>query len=530
MIENKKGDIMYIELKEKKTQNITEYTDRQDMVFQKTTGTRTFDMFKNFENLGGSVNKSKIQKALIKKYREYFEFPKVFEAVMDIVNSLVPIKDGDVVDLILDKLEDIKELDPQILKSAKNNLPYLFESVKRKMIFDRYGNQYALDWYVDSGLWVKVETDPKKKLGITEIEMLDPLRLELVEENNEYKYLYIREDIDGTPNEEEIEEIPYDKVLFIGSGLRDANTGINIGYLNKAIRPINHLNMMENSMVVHRFVRAPERWVFKIDVSGMNSKRAKAYIKQMQEKYRSRYTIDAITGELKSQSNVMAMQENFWIAKTESQNGGHEIDTIGGNASFGDIDDILYAQKEVYKSLHVPLSRLEPDSTFNFGSRVEEISRDEMKFQAFIKRLRMFFNNLFLALLKVECIYTKTMKEDEFNEIINDLIFRYENDSVYEMARKRAEMETMFELASQYEEIALKYKGEDWFRKEILRETDDEIIEFKEIVKKEKEEREKEYGDDEDDESSNTTFVKHKKSTSPEDLIAPKSKEKEKEE
>lgn len=487
---------MAILLDEDKITRVIDDDNFDQIPIDRNAGQGGYNIFSSFYD--NKSSKDEAQKNLICDYRRIRQYPKVDDAVTDIKNGMVPIcNDRSVVDILVDDLDYMFET-PGLLNKIKKNLPIAFNRIKSLLRFNISGNQYADDWYTDGCLYVYYNTEKKDNntKGIKEIRMLDPLKLKLIKDTAKGMYY------EYTSENETKLEIAYKNVLFISSGLKDPFTGLNISYLNKALRPINLLHMLENSLVVHRFVRAPERWVFKIDVSNMSSQRGKELIKKMQENYKSRFTIDIITGELKSNSNFMTMLENIWIPKTESQNGGHEIDTVGGNGDFGNLDDLLIFQKEVNRSLHVPLSRLEPDATFNFGSRVEEISRDEKKFMTFIKTLRNKFNNLFIYLLKIELELMLVAKPEEFDKIKDQIRFQYYNDNTYELAVEKSQIEGIFELASQYEQLAVKYRGEDWFMEKMLKMTKKDIKEYH----KRKEEREKEVDKqmpDQDDENNN---------------------------
>ena len=463
---------MSILLNEDRITRAIDQSNFDQIAIDRNGGQRSYNIFNGLGD-DDSMKRDKMQKSIIQDYRRYRQYPKVDDAVTDIKNSMVPImEDRDVVEILVDELDFMFE-SPKTLNNLKKELPKSFDRVKSLLRFNIDGNQYADDWYTDGCLYVYVNYN---KEGLQEVRMLDPLKLTLVEENKKMYYEYNTGIKDEYGRKADKEKIPYNKVIFVASGLKDPSTGLNIGHLNKAIRPINLLQMMENSLVIHRFVRAPERWVFQIDVSNMGSQRGKSFIKKMRDDYRSRFTIDAITGELKSNSNIMAMQENFWLPKTDSNNGGHEISTVGGNMQgIGEIDDILLFQKEVYKALNVPISRLEPDATFQLGNRVEEINRDEKKFMTFIKSLRNKFNKLFIRLLKIDLVSKLISKPEEFEAIKDQIRFRYENDNTYELAAKRAQLENIFEIASQYEDFALKWYGEDWFMENMLRMTKEQM-------------------------------------------------------
>ena len=278
-----------------------------------------------------------MQKSLIKTWRFYSRIAKVEDRLMEIYNeAVVSDETEDIIELMTKKLEGAFE-NESVNKKVIKTLPLLFSKIVDMLMFDVKGTEIFKKWYVDGGLYLYIEFDKSKKAGIKEIRFLDPLKLELVTEGGKTTYSYITDDEESftTYSTETTIKLPTKNVIYIPSGLK-SEEGIPISYLNKAVRPINMLHLMENSMVVHRFVRAPERLVFRIDVSGMNKKKAKAYMRNLRSKYRSKYTINGITGEMNSQNVIMSMQENYWLPKTNSNNGGHDIDTIGGSQSLSE--------------------------------------------------------------------------------------------------------------------------------------------------------------------------------------------------
>jgi len=446
---------------------------------------------------GGKWSKSKPEekleqeKTLIKRTRAISKTAKVETCLMDIVNEAVVPDSKNPVVVDTSDIESVSMSD-SVLEKAKEGIETSFSRIIKKMNFKKKGTSIFMDWYVDGRLYVYVEWDNNKKEGITGIRFLDPLKLKLVykKDSKSGKKHFVYEytvSLDENGEKQDPLEIPYKNVLFIPSGLTDTS-GVVISYLNKALRPLNLLNMMENSLVIQRFVRAPSRWVFKIDVSGMNKKRAKSYMNNLQSKYRSRFRINAVTGELNSNNMTLAMQENFWLPKTNSQNGGHEIDEIGGNQNLGDIDDILYWKKEVDSSLNV-VPENDENSIINFGSRLEEISRKEFKFFRFIKWIRTYFNILFTLLLKIESVFSNTLTIQQWEEIKGDIFYIYENDSIYESAKKRQKNLAKLEDAQAFAETALRWYGEEWFRTNILEQTPEEQKKFKEDYEKRKAEK-----------------------------------------
>jgi len=404
---------------------------------------------------GSKSDKIEQEKKLIRTWRDLSQLPKVENALMDIWNEAVVADSRHPVSVDTSEIELSNEKKNEAVKEAVENA---FSLILKEMRFRSAGTKIFKDWYVDGRLYVYYET---KNGHITEIRFLDPMKIKLIQEDKNSYYEYIPDDA-ITINGQRVEKakIPAKQVIFIPSGLKSAD-GIWLSYLNKAVRPLSLLQMLENSLVIHRFVRAPERWVFRVDVSNMNKKRAKTFINNMVSKYRSKYQIDPVSGNVNAQNTLLAMQENIFLPKTNSQNGGHEIDSIGGNASFGDIDDILYWKDEVSASLNLPQSK-DTEAMFNFGSRLEEISRAEHRWFRFIKFLRSYFNMLFTKLIGIELVENKTMTKDEFDEIDDDIYYVYENDSIYEEAKKFSKIEMVLEKLSTYGEVIEKWFGPEW--------------------------------------------------------------------
>jgi len=418
------------------------------------------------------------EKNLVKTYRKYAAISKVDEAIQDITNEAIVVDEEDSCAIHTERIDFMGS--PSVAKGLKEKiLPEIFSKIYSKLKFDLHGDQYFERWYVDGRLYVYV--DSSKEDGIKDIRILDPLRLTLVRENKKLRYDYQTGEKDENGCNKEPMEIPFKNVIYITSGLHDAETGAVISYINKAIKPINQLQMMENSLVIHRFIRAPERWLFKLDTSGMSDSKATEYMRKAREQFRSRFSVDPITGETKSQSLLMSMQENFFIAKRNTQGGGHEIDTIGGSSQgFDNIDPIIYFQKEMYKALNVPVSRLEPENTTFIGSRTEEINRDELNFFKFIKKLRKRgMHVLFMKLIELEGILTGRIKKEDYDAVEDDIRFVWRNESIYEQARESSTIQSIIENSGmQAEELAHKYFSVEWFRKKVLKQTDEQIAKY----------------------------------------------------
>lgn len=418
------------------------------------------------------------EKKLIATWRDLALQPKVENALMDIWNEAVVADSKDPVNVDTSQIDIGEEKKNTILK---DEVEKSFSRILKRMNFKTNGTKIFKDWYVDGRLYIYFE---KNSEGIiTAIRFLDPLKLTFVKKSDKeyiFEYEESRNLYQGVYGEKL--EIPSKNVLFIPSGLKNAD-GLWLSYLNKAVRPINLLQLLENSLVIHRFVRSPERWVFKIDVSSMNRKRAKAYIEKLRNQYRSRFSINSTTGEISAENTTLAMQENIYIPKTGSQNGGHEIDTIGGSSSFGDIADVLYYKDEVAMSLNLPV-RDGQDATFLFGGKAEEISRAEYKWFRFIKWLRGYFNNLFLKLIKTELLATKVLTEKEWEEIKDEIQFIYENDSIYEESKRINKIIMKLDLLKDYAETVEEWYGEEWLRRNLLGDSEEDIKKYMEIRKK----------------------------------------------
>lgn len=404
---------------------------------------------------GSIAEKLEQEKKLIETWRELSQMPKVENALMDIWNEAVVADSKDPINILLSDI-DFGEGDSKNEK-MKERIAESFSRVLKKLNFRNDGTKIFKRWYVDGRHFIYFEKDEK---GITDLRFLDPLKMKLVSEGKEEFFEYTTEKGFTVGHEEEKINIPRDKVIFVPSGLRSKD-GLWLSYLNKAVRPMHLLNLLENSLVIHRFVRAPERWVFKVDVSSMSKKRAKQYMDKLRSQYRSKFVINPVTGELTSENSTLAMQDNIYIPKTGSQNGGHEIDTIGGSSSFGDIEDILYYKEEVSQALNLP-ERTNQDSMMVFGGRSEEITRAEYRWFRFIKWLRKYFNVTFLKLMEIDLVANKILKKGEFEKIKNDIGFEYENDSIYEESKRINKITMKLEMLRDYAELAEEWYGADW--------------------------------------------------------------------
>ena len=268
-------------------------------------------------------------------------------------------------------------------------------------------------------------------------------------------------------------KISKDAIQYTTSGLLDSSRKKVLSYLHKAIKPVNQLRMMEDSLVIYRLSRAPERRIFYIDVGNLPKGKSEEYLRGIMNQYRNKLVYDASTGEIKDDRKHMSMLEDFWLPRREGGR-GTEISTLPGGENLGQIDDIIYFQKKLYKSLNVPVNRLEQEAQFSLG-RATEISRDEVKFQKFINRLRKKFSWLFLDLLKTQLLLKGIITEADWKDIKENIAVDYIKDSHFAELKDAEILRERLELLAQLDEYVGNYFSKDWVRKNILMQNDDEI-------------------------------------------------------
>jgi hypothetical protein len=253
---------------------------------------------------------------------------------------------------------------------------------------------------------------------------------------------------------------------------------MTVGYLHKALKPSNQLRMMENALVIYRIARAPERRIFYIDVGNLPKLKAEQYIKDIMNKYRNKLVYDANTGEVRDEKKVMSMLEDFWLPRREGGK-GTQIDTLPGGTNLGEIADIEYFQKLLYRSLYVPLSRLESAGGMNFG-RGAEINRDEVKFSKFVSRLRKKFGTLLLDVLKTQLLLRNVIKENEWDRIVDSISIVFARDAFYTEQKEQDILRTRLELVALSSQMDGRYLSKKYIQKKILMLTDDELEEIEE--------------------------------------------------
>ena len=443
--------------------------------------------FGQYIDMDGGAAKDNAE--LIKKYRATAEHPECDAAIEDIVNeTIVSSELESAVSINLDKVEAPDRI--------KKTITEEFEGIVGMLNFEEHGHDMFRSWYVDGRMYHHlVVNESNLKSGIQEIRPIDATKIrkvkeikhkkdpktgaKLVDKVNEF---YIYQDKGGASTG--IKLTP-DSISYVTSGLLDTSKKRVLSYLQKAIKPVNQLRMMEDSLVIYRLSRAPERRIFYIDVGNLPKGKAEQHIKDIMSRYRNKIVYDANSGEIKDDRKHMSMLEDFWLPRREGGR-GTEISTLPGGENLGQIDDIIYFQKKLYRSLNVPLNRLEQESQFSLG-RTTEIGRDEVKFQKFIDRLRKKFAHLFLGVLKKQLILKGVCTEQDWESWKTDIQVDYTRDNHFaelkdsELLRER--LATMDQIASYVGE----YFSREWVMKNVMMFDDDDIEEMSKQVEAENE-------------------------------------------
>ncbi len=427
---------------------------------------------------------------LITRYREMVLQPECDSAVDDVVNETICGNFDDVP--IAVELSNLKQSE-KIKKLIREE----FDEILRLLDFDNRSYEIFRRWYVDGRLFYHKVIDPKNpRGGMIELRYIDPRKIRKVTEYEEKKpgelrgvdlntqltqksasyFLYNPKGLKNSTNQGM--RIAPDSVTYCHSGIQDLNKNMVLSHLHKAIKAVNQLRMIEDSLVIYRLSRAPERRIFYIDVGNLPKNKAEQYLREVMGRYRNKLVYDANTGEIKDDKKFMSMLEDFWLPRREGGR-GTEITTLPGGQNLGELEDVKYFQKKLYKSLNVPNSRLETETTFNIG-RAAEITRDEVKFQKFVARLRKRFGELFIDLLKTQLVLKGIVSIEEWEEMKEHIQFDYIADNYFtELKEIEIRNERMNEV-NQIDPYVGKYFSIDYVRRQVLKQTD---IEIKEIDK-----------------------------------------------
>ncbi len=443
--------------------------------------------FGAYLDLDGDKAKNEIE--LIFKYRDVSTQPECDAAIEDIMNeAIVGSHDDTPVRLVLD---EVKASD-----KVKEIMQEEFDNILAMYNFNSYGHDIFRRWYIDGRLPYHVIIDDKNpKNGIKELRYIDPTKLRKIKEVEEEKdpktganvikkesEYFLFQDVAMGKSNQGIKIHP-DSVIYCTSGVLDASRRRILSYLQKAIKPVNQLRMMEDSLVIYRISRAPERRIFYIDVGNLPKGKAEEYLKNIMGQYRNKMVYDAKTGNIKDDKKHMSMLEDFFLPRREGGR-GTEITTLPGGENLGQIDDILYFQKKLYKSLNVPVDRLEQESNFALG-RSTEISRDEVKFKKFIDRLRKRFSDLFRQTLRTQLLLKGIITKQDWDEWKEQIQFNYIEDNYFSELKEAEIWKERFDMLSSVEEYIGKYISHEWAAKNILKLDDEAKKEMEDQIKAE---------------------------------------------
>jgi len=446
---------------------------------------------------------TKSEADLVSRYRTMAMQPECDSAIEDIVNEAVVIDDAMPVDILLDELE--------YSDTIKTKIRQEFYNVLKLLDFNANGYDIFKQWYIDGRLYYHIMiNDAKPREGIAELRKIDPRKIKKIRENittidprtkipiesgfNEY-FVYYAKGI-GTAGTQSGIKVAKDSICHVTSGVIDPNNQFILGYLHKAIKPLNQLRMLEDATVIYRLSRAPERRIFYIDVGNLPPAKAEQYLANMMAKYKNRLVYDATTGEVRDDRKFMTMLEDFWLPRREGGR-GTQIETLPGGTNLGEMDDVDYFRRKLYKSLNVPVTRLESENQFNLG-RSNEITRDELKFSKFIKRLRNRFTHLFDELLEIQLVLKGVINRKDWQKIRENISFEFSHDNYYSELKESEILRERLNLANEIESFVGKYYSLAWIRKNVLHMTEEEIEEMDIEIKKEEEDPDSPMNDEDD--------------------------------
>jgi len=434
---------------------------------------------------------------LIKQYRTMSMHAEVDAAIDDIVNESI----------VQDDIKKTVEMDLEhvdLPDSVKDKMQKEFGHVLKLLHFSVKGYEIFRKWYIDGKCYFHIVIDDKKeKAGIQELRPVDATSIRKIrkiekETNDEGMkvikdveefFVYTEADRDdrlGDPmGAKEGIKIHPDSIIYVTSGMFDVDKRRVYGNLHKVIKPLNQLRMIEDAVVIYRISRAPERRIFYIDVGSLPKNKAEQYLRDIMNRYRNKLVYDVNTGEIRDDKKHMSMLEDFWLPRREGGR-GTEIDTLSGGENLGEMEDVEYFKKKLYRALNVPISRLESDNGFNMG-RSSEINRDELKFFKFIEKQRQSFSELFLQAMRVQLVLKGIMSEEDWQKIKDDVKFDYARDSYFtELKNNEILTERMNLLSSMNEHIG-KYYSLEWIRKHVLQQSDEEMKQMDSEIQNERE-------------------------------------------
>ena len=447
----------------------------------------TGGMYGTYVDLEGAT---RTEAELITRYRRMSMQPECDMAIDDIIHEFIVYDERNrIVDINLDMVQGISA-------STKKVIQKEFEYVLDLLEFNEKGYEVARHWYIDGRMFYHIIIDPNDiESGIKELRYIDPRKIKKVRENkkeripgtqvqverhiNEF-FLYNDKGFVGYPGgsptsagQDQGVKIAKDTVLHCTSGVMSEDNRLVLSHLHKSIKPLNQLRILEDATVIYRIARAPERRIFYIDVGNLPKMKAEQYLRDMMVKHKNRLIYDAATGEIRDDRKFMTMLEDYWLPRREGGR-GTEITTLPGGQNLGEMDDVLYFQKKMYKSLNVPVSRLEPETGMTLG-RATEINRDEVKFQKYIQRLRMRFSMLFDGALEKQLVLKGHMTPEEFDEIKRDIKYDFKHDNYFSELKENEILNERINTANAMDAFVGKYFSVDCVKRNVFKMTEDEI-------------------------------------------------------
>lgn len=451
--------------------------------------------FGTYIDLDGTV---RTEAELVTKYREMSLQPEVDAAVDEIVNETMAVDEDNIVAINLDNIDISDPLKKAIREEFKNILNILD--------FQKHAYEIYRRWYVDGRLYYHVLIDKNDPtMGIKEVRYIDPRKIRKVREIQKQK---VKGDVTNEAYIQKVQneyyvfndkgfnygnktvgpatsglKIAKDAILHVTSGLTDTQGTMVLSYMHKAIKALNQLRTLEDALVIYRLARAPERRVWYIDVGNLPKMKAEQYLKDIMTKHKNRLIYDGATGEVRDDRKFMTMLEDYWLPRREGGR-GTEVTTLPGGQTLGQMDDVLYFQKKLYQTLNVPINRLNSDALFSLG-RATEVTRDELKFDRFISRLRNKFAILFTRMLEKQLVLKQVMSIEDFDNIQQDIKYDFSKDNYFAELKDGEMIENRVNLIRNVQEFLGKYWSHEWARKNILQQSDEDIEEMDEQIDEE---------------------------------------------
>lgn len=437
---------------------------------------------------------------LIQKYREASQQPECDAAVSDIVDgAIASSEESSPVSLSMIDLDFPDKVKKQMIKE--------FNRVLQLYKFNRNASEYFKDWYIDGKAYFNVIIDSKNpQRGITEIRQVESTHIKKIKEvatevdratNIEYEkvvdeYYVYSPDLNGGGDTTAGVKFAKDAIIQVNSGLMDGTKTRTIGHLHKAMKLVNQLRYMEDALVIYRVSRSPERRIFYIDVGNLPKGKAEEYVQQVVSRYRNKLVYDASTGNISDDRRSMSMLEDFYLPRREGGR-GTEITTLPGGENLGQIEDVQFFQRKLYRALNVPVARLEQDNAFSVG-RASEVSREEVKFQKFIDRLRKKFSFMLMDALRIQLILKGIITAKEWDDVEESINIDFIEDNYFAELKEFEILRERLEMSQMLEDVVGKYISDKYVRTVILKQSEEDIMRLDQEIADEAESE----GDDDD--------------------------------